>query len=114
MGAGSWVLWCTGPGLGIAIGSGVLKHQAFWSAELSPGLASYLAWSVPVLMPKGWWVGLGPGINKLEGGFQNSVWQHRVHGIEQVPKDGCYQALCLQGEIHLSLSGRLSKISGWF
>ena len=54
-------------------------------------------------------MGLGPGTNKLEGGFQNSVWQHHVHVhvIGQAPNDGCYQVLCLQGELHLSLSGRL-------
>ena len=65
-GLASWALWWTRLGPGVAGSSVVLKHQACWWVELCPCLASCLAWGIPVLVPKGYWVGPGPSTNKLK------------------------------------------------
>ena len=42
---------------------------------------------MPVLLPRGWWAGLGPEANKLDVGFQNGACQHQtLYGRTSSPK----------------------------
>ena len=47
-------------------------------ADMTEELALHCTSSIPALVPAGFWarVGLSPGANKLEGGFQNGICQN--------------------------------------
>ena len=67
----------------------VLRQPVCWWVGLCPCPFNCLAWDVPVLVPMGWWawVGLGPEVHKLEGGFLNGECQHQCpHGRTSSPK----------------------------
>ena len=48
-------------------------------ADMTERLALYFTSSIPDLVPAGFWarVGLSPGTNKLERGFQNGTCQNQ-------------------------------------
>ena len=48
-------------------------------ADMTERLALYFTSSIPDLVPAGFWarVGLSPGTNKLERGFQNDACQNQ-------------------------------------
>ena len=88
-GAEFWALWWTGPAPGSSasalVGGAilgqlgaqeVLRQPACWWVDLCLCLANCLPWGVPVLAPKGCWVGPGSSANKPEGGFQSGTCQH--------------------------------------
>ena len=58
-----------------------LRKPACWWWKLCPCQASCLAWGIPTPAPTGWWAGLGPSANKLEGESQTDACQHQCpHG----------------------------------
>ena len=73
------VQFCVGPGPGLCGGQVHVwgccglrrpwRQPACWWLGLCFCLASCLAWGILVMVPIGWWVGLGHGVNKLERGF---------------------------------------------
>ena len=94
---------------------GVLEHLACWLVGLCPCLASCLAWGVPGLVPTSWYVGPGPGTNKLEGGFQNGVRQHQCSHANMNPPKWLLPAPCPQHESQLppaSLGDSPMSVSG--
>ena len=66
-------------------------------------------------MLTGWWLGPGPGANKLEGGFQNGACQRQCPCGRMSPPNGCCQHLFPHCESQLlppSPGGSASLTSG--
>ena len=80
-----WGFWGTGPG-------------ARW-VGFYPHLSSYLAWGVPVLVLTGLWV---RPVSMLASSREDSgmaLVSNSVLVIEWDSSNGCYQRLCLRGEL---------------
>lgn len=82
-GLASWALWWTRLGPGVTVSSVVLKQLVCWWVELCPCLASCLAWGIPVLVPRGYWMGPGPNANKFK---RESKMMLSVLVVEQAPQ----------------------------
>ena len=106
-GVGSWGLQRAGLCQRVIVGSRHLKAACLLISGAMPfhhTPAICLAWSAPVLVLTGWWVGKGPKANRLEEHSKMVLESASVHMVEWAPPNGCCQCPGPQGELLLPLA----------